>query len=125
MYVEFTISAICDLSLTHVTDPSCVLLPPQQPSSTVSDSLHNKIMVHLATRLSTNTRKVTKAMVKKSYQPSQVSRWYKVRRLEGGDDMVAATLAVYSEDRRDATYIRVCPLLHISFQSDFDLSACL
>ncbi|KAJ8095706.1 hypothetical protein PM082_022964 [Marasmius tenuissimus] len=90
----------------HPDYPSCILLPPERPSSTVPETLHGKIMVHLATRFSSNTRKVTKTMVKKYYIPSQVTQWYKVRRLEGGDDMVADSMSIYAEDRRDATFVR-------------------
>ncbi|KAK1215072.1 hypothetical protein PQX77_022335, partial [Marasmius sp. AFHP31] len=61
-------------------------------------------MVHPTARFSTDTQKVTKAMVKKYYIPSQVTRWYKVRRLEGGDDMVAACMTIYAEDHQDATF---------------------
>ncbi|KAK1235307.1 hypothetical protein PQX77_001465 [Marasmius sp. AFHP31] len=98
----------------HPNYPSCILLPPHKPSSTVSNALHSKIMVHLATRLTSDTHKVTKAMVKKAYQPSNVTRWYKVRRLEGGDDMVASSLVAYAEDRRDATFVRYDLLVDIN-----------
>lgn len=46
-----------------------------------------------------------------------IEQWARVRRLEGGDDMNASSLASYSEDRRDATYIRVSSVVcyqHIS-----------
>jgi hypothetical protein len=39
-----------------------------------------------------------------------VEQWARVRRLEGGDDMNASRFASYSEDRRDATFVRVSPL---------------
>ena len=37
-------------------------------------------------------------------------QWARVRRLEGGDDMHASSLTCHSEDRRDATYVRVSRL---------------
>ncbi|KAK1221658.1 hypothetical protein PQX77_015527 [Marasmius sp. AFHP31] len=98
----------------HPNYPSCILLPPHKPSSTVSNALHSKIMVHLAMRLTSNTHKVTKAMVKKACQPSNVTRWYKVCRLEGSDDMVASSLVAYAEDRQDATFVRYDLLVDIN-----------
>ncbi|KAJ8094166.1 hypothetical protein PM082_023375 [Marasmius tenuissimus] len=89
----------------HSEYPSCVLLPPHKLSSTIPNDIHNKIMVHLATHLSSDTRNVTKTMIWRSYDKSAVTRWYKAHQLEGGDDMIASSLATYSEDCRDATFI--------------------
>jgi hypothetical protein len=36
-----------------------------------------------------------------------VQQWARVRRLNGGDDIRAAGLDLVTEDRRDATFIRV------------------
>ncbi|THU92539.1 hypothetical protein K435DRAFT_820462 [Dendrothele bispora CBS 962.96] len=86
--------------------PTCVLLPPKKPASTVTQELLRKIIIHFATRFSVNQR-----IVKKYFDPTGITRWSVVRRLEGGDDMRAASLLPFAEDRRDATFIRFDALI--------------
>ena len=82
-------------------DPTCILLPPSQPSATIPHMWHEKIKVCLATRFDTNITEIGKY-----YQPERTTQWGKVRRLEGGDDMKASSLVKVQEDTRDATWIK-------------------
>ena len=88
--------------LIFSVDPSCILIPPQRPSSTVSATLKTKIIISLATRFSVHV-----SVVRHHFNPDTIVQWAKVRRLGGGDDMLASELASYAEDRRDATFIHV------------------
>ena len=56
-------------------------------------------MAALATRYN-----VSKAVAK---QRREINQWGKVRRINGGDTMVAALIGRHSLDRRDATHIQV------------------
>ncbi|KAF5342809.1 hypothetical protein D9758_013364 [Tetrapyrgos nigripes] len=57
---------------------TCMLLPPQRPSTSVSDSLHNKIVIHFVTRF-----KVRRDVVQRYYNLESIQQWAKVRRLSG------------------------------------------
>jgi hypothetical protein len=54
------------------------------------------------------------ATIRKYFSMTNVEQWARVRRLGDGDDMRAASLDFASEDRRDATYIRVSNRLPLS-----------
>ncbi|KAJ3931913.1 MAG: hypothetical protein NXY57DRAFT_1048699 [Lentinula lateritia] len=82
----------------HPDYPYCILLTPQWPSSSVPNSIIEKILISFATRFSTNKITIRKYLLKNS-----IMQWAKVRRLHGGDDMTASCLAPFTEDRRDAT----------------------
>ncbi len=87
-------------------DPTCILLPPRHPSSTVTESWLGKIVVALATRFETSPKTVSDHL-----RAGDIERWGKVRRLGGGDDMNASSLVPLAEDRRDATYVRVSAII--------------
>jgi hypothetical protein len=83
-------------------DPSSVLLPPRQ-IGTIEMSLFNKILAALATRFDTTVHNI-----RQHVSANRIEQWGKVRRLEGGDTMVAAALTKERSDNRDATFVRVC-----------------
>jgi hypothetical protein len=84
-------------------DPRYVLLPPQRPSSTIPQSVENKIAIHFATRFSQNINTVRRYL-----KQENITQWARVQQLAGGDIMYASELFIRTEDRRDATYVRVC-----------------
>ncbi|KAJ3716065.1 hypothetical protein C8R42DRAFT_698103 [Lentinula raphanica] len=81
--------------------PSCIFLPPHRPSSSVPKPLIDKIIILFATRFNS-----TKTIVHRYIKQDSIVQWAKVRRLQGGDDMLASSLTPFSEDRRDATFVR-------------------
>ena len=85
-----------------LTDPTCILLTPWRPSSTIPSSVIDKIIISLATRYE---KSVT--AIRSHFSQDFVEQWGRVRWLEGGDDMYASSLAHITEDSRDATFIRV------------------
>jgi len=87
------------------SDPTYVLLPPRRSSSTISASLAAKIVISLSTRFDKPQN-----IIRQHFVVENIEQWARVRRLEGGDVMNASSFANYSEDRRDATYIRVSSL---------------
>jgi hypothetical protein len=94
------------LSHLPVADPGYVLLPPQRPSSTISNSLGNKIAICLSTRYDKPM-----ATVRKYFSLQDVQQWGCVRVLDDGDDMHSSALSCQAEDRRDATFIRVSVII--------------
>jgi hypothetical protein len=90
------------ITIATCSDPTCILLPPRQPSSGISEFLVNKIIISLSTRFDKSQN-----IIRQHFAPENVEQWARVRRLEGGDDMNASSFARFSEDRRDATYVRV------------------
>ncbi|KAF8828176.1 hypothetical protein HHX47_DHR4000610 [Lentinula edodes] len=86
---------------TAASDPTCILLPPRRPASTVTQFWTDKICVALATRYNTSIQTIRKYL-----STDNIERWGKVRRLNGGDSMNASSLVPIAEDRRDATFIR-------------------
>lgn len=91
-------------------DPRYVLLPPQRPSSTIPQSVENKIAIHFATRFNQNVN-----VVRRYLKLENVMQWARVQLLAGGDLMHASELFIQAEDRRDATYVRVCMHFEASF----------
>ncbi|KIJ69616.1 hypothetical protein HYDPIDRAFT_106255 [Hydnomerulius pinastri MD-312] len=82
--------------------PTCALLPPRRAGAAAIDqSMLLKILKALATRFD-----VPLATVKRHVSHADVEQWGKVRRLDGGDTMLAAELAQVQPDSRDATFIR-------------------
>jgi len=94
------------LSHLPIADPGYVLLPPQRPSSTISNSLGNKIAICLSTRYDKPL-----ATIRKYFSLQDVQQWGRVRVLDDGDDMHASALYRQAEDRRDATFIRVSVII--------------
>ncbi|KAF5329111.1 hypothetical protein D9758_017948 [Tetrapyrgos nigripes] len=104
---------------TQLTDDkykTCCLVAPQQPSTSISNTLHEKIMIHFVTRFGKTATgdDVTLALIRQYYKPDRVSQWAKVRRLGGGDDMKASAMDLHTEDHRNATYIRYDALVDIN-----------
>ncbi|KIM40435.1 hypothetical protein M413DRAFT_28268 [Hebeloma cylindrosporum] len=66
----------------HLLDPNYILLPPHHPSSTIPQSIENKIAIHFATHFSKNLNTVHR-----------------------GDVMPASELFMRAEDCPDATYV--------------------
>ena len=91
------------LTAIGLLDPGYVLLPPQRPSSTIPQAVENKIAIHFATRFSQNVNTVRRYL-----KQENITQWARVQRLAGGDLMYASELFIQAEDRRDATYVRVC-----------------
>jgi hypothetical protein len=94
---------LCSEILTDIifTDPTCVLLPPcdRRP---ITPTLVNKIAISLATRFDISVSKVRPCLRK-----AAIKQYGKVRRLDGGDTMNAATLVSTHDDYRDASFVRV------------------
>ncbi|KAI6023243.1 hypothetical protein BKA83DRAFT_4463948 [Pisolithus microcarpus] len=80
-------------------DPTCALLPPCH-STLLEDSLKTRVAKALATRFNT-----TLSQAHQYLDHSKVELWGKVKQLDGGDTMVAATLAPHYQDLYDASYI--------------------
>jgi hypothetical protein len=91
------------LTAVGFLDPRYVLLPPQRPSSTIPQSVENKIAIHFATRFSQTVNTVRRYLKREN-----ITQWARVQQLAGGDLMYASELFIQTEDRRDATYVRVC-----------------
>ena len=90
-------------------DPTCVLLPPCVQGS-IPPGLNEKIIACLSTWFD---------LPMKEIQPhlwmATLSQYGKVRHLDGGDVMNASALVPCSDDRRDATFVRVsCRFKHNS-----------
>lgn len=88
--------------LTLLPDPTCVLLAPRRPFTTIPKSVIDKVIVCLATRFDSTVNQVRQHVIAENME-----QFASVRRLEGGDTMHASTFARQSEDRRDATFIRI------------------
>ena len=82
------------------SDPTCTLLHPHS-TSPLPSNVRDRISAALATRYN-----VTKSIAK-NYLPDCIDQWGKIRRMDGGDTMVAALLGRGTLDKRDATHIRV------------------
>ncbi|KAJ3925902.1 MAG: hypothetical protein NXY57DRAFT_1051582 [Lentinula lateritia] len=91
------------LPAKHFAHPDC------RPSSSIPNSIIEKILISFATRFSTNKTTIRKYLLKNS-----ITQWAKVRRLHGGDDMTASCLAPFTEDRQDATFVRYDMLVDIN-----------
>ncbi|KAE9392020.1 hypothetical protein BT96DRAFT_959417 [Gymnopus androsaceus JB14] len=97
-HIKIIYGLVNELNLKH---PTCILLPPRRPSSTVTTFWRDKIILALATRFETSVQRARQFL-----HTADIQRWGKVRQLEGGDDMNASSLVTAAEDRRDATYVR-------------------
>jgi hypothetical protein len=102
MYV-FSFHSNYFLTTIGFLDPRYVLLPPQRPPSTIPQPVQNKIAIHFATRFSQNVNSVHQYL-----KQENITQWARVQKLGGGDLMYASELLHQAEDRRDATYVRVC-----------------
>ena len=91
------------LTAIRFLDPRYALLPPQRPSSTIPQAVENKIAIHFATRFNQTVNTVRRYLKREN-----ITQWARVQQLAGGDLMYASELFIQTEDRRDATYVRVC-----------------
>ena len=100
----------CLYSLKYlIKDPTSVLCFPRLTSATIPEGTISKIIASLVTRYDT-----TRTIIKRHFRAQELEIWGKFRRLEGGDTMRAAAVCrAEAEDRRDASYVRVCGLLII------------
>ena len=110
MYVDVLFHSTTFLTAIGFLDPRYVLLPPQRPSSTIPQTVENKIAIHFATRFSQTVNAVRRYLKREN-----ITQWARVQQLEGGDLMCASELFIQTEDRRDATYVRVCMHFEVSF----------
>jgi hypothetical protein len=78
-----------------------LLLPPRRVEA-IPASLVTKILAALATRFDT-----TISNVRKYVDVDHIQKWGKVKCLDQGDTIVAASLTKAQSDRRDATFVRV------------------
>jgi hypothetical protein len=79
----------------------CVLLPPCRRNAPIDVDLEQKITACLETRFDKSMK-----VVRRYFSVDCVEQWGKVWRLDG-DMMHASTWVTESEDRRDATFVRV------------------
>ncbi|KAL1694099.1 hypothetical protein GGG16DRAFT_47889 [Schizophyllum commune] len=89
---------------SHRDYESYVLLPKCLPSSTITPTMADRIVAHLATRYD-----MTKHDVSTVFSTEYVTQYATVRRLEGGDEMHAAALLrrhSRTGDDRDRTFIK-------------------
>ncbi|KAL1728391.1 hypothetical protein EV714DRAFT_215252 [Schizophyllum commune] len=107
-------SAVVDGQYSHKDYNSCILLPPWRPSSSITNSLAERIKIHLGTRYS-----ASKQTVNQVFQKDFIKQYAAVRRLQGGDDMFAAELIRTPADYRDRTFVKYVPLVdaYAHFQS--------
>nr|GAT47398.1 predicted protein [Mycena chlorophos] len=82
--------------------PTCALVPPRRSSEVPSDLL-KKIIICLSTRFGLTNQRMAPHVKSPAVH---IEQWAKVRRLDGGDLMLASSLVATMEDRRDATYVR-------------------
>ncbi|EIW62612.1 uncharacterized protein TRAVEDRAFT_115107 [Trametes versicolor FP-101664 SS1] len=80
---------------------TCILLPAHHRIVLQDRGVKDKIIGALCTRF----RTYTPAMIRRAL-PSEVDEWGKVRILNDGDTMRAATLHKGGEDTRDASFVR-------------------
>ncbi|RXW12674.1 hypothetical protein EST38_g13181 [Candolleomyces aberdarensis] len=94
-----------------------VLVSPRQRNPAISSSLLTKIAAALVTRFSPLETTVREDLIpirdmKELLSTFSIESWGRLRRLEGGDTMLASQLVnMDSEDRRDATFVRYEPLV--------------
>jgi hypothetical protein len=110
MYVDVLFHSNSFLTSIGFLDPRYVLLPPHRPSSTISQSVENKVAIHFATRFSQTVNTVRRYLKREN-----ITQWARVQQLAGGDLMYASELFIQTEDRRDATYVRVCTHFEATF----------
>jgi len=86
--------------LTNFPDPTCILLTPQQLSSSIPLSVIDKIAVSFATQFSKSL-----TQIHQHFSVDNVEQWGRVHCLEGGDDMYASSLTKQTEDCQDYSYL--------------------
>ena len=110
MYVDVLFHSNSFLTSIGFLDPRYVLFPPHRPSSTISQSVENKIAIHFATRFSQTVNTVRRYLKREN-----ITQWARVQQLAGGDLMYASELFIQTEDCQDATYVRVCTHFEATF----------
>ena len=92
----------------YIIDPTCILLPPRT-ATTPEPSLLKKVIAALATRYDTSATRMQCIC-----SAECVRTWGKVRWLDGGDTMHAASVIKPAQDSRDVTFVWVyCFLLFL------------
>jgi hypothetical protein len=97
-------------------DQSCILLPPSRARAPPDNQL-SVIASALVTRAMqnglSNHRRLPISKVKQLLKGARISEWGKVKRVDSdeGDTMCSSTLGRRGQDRRDATFVRVCIIL--------------
>ncbi|KAJ2936589.1 hypothetical protein H1R20_g502, partial [Candolleomyces eurysporus] len=104
----------------EIPDPSYsqyVLVSPRKANPVIPDSLLTRIAAALVTRFSPIDTALSQDLIpvrtmKQLLSTFAVESWGRLRRLEGGDTMLASELVnIDSDDRRDATFVRYEPLV--------------
>jgi len=87
----------------HLTDPSCVFLPPKSPNRPAANLINN-IAAALATRFNVHI-----ATVRPFLDTALIEEWGKIHRVDSdaGDTMHASSIGTIRDDSWDATYVRV------------------
>ena len=89
-------------------DASCIFMPHSR-SFHPQKGLLNQIVGALATRFEKRPNKI------RPHLPQAFTHWAKIRILQGGDTIHAASMTDSRSDRRDRTYVRVSETrVHIS-----------
>ena len=100
--------------LIILIDPTLVLCFPRQTNPTIPEGLLSKIIATLVTRYNT-----TRTIIKRCLSVNDIEIWGKFRRLEGGDTMRAVEVSrSNTEDKRDASYVRVCYFIQVIYLSN-------
>ena len=78
-----------------------------------TSNLINGIAASLATRFD-----VPVAVVRPHLNSALVEEWGKIRRIDSdaGDTISTSSLSPANDDRRDATYVRVCARFHLDYE---------
>ncbi|KAJ2933061.1 hypothetical protein H1R20_g4052, partial [Candolleomyces eurysporus] len=106
-----------DYQIPDVSYSQYVLVSPRKANPTIPDSLLTKIAAALVTRFSPVDTAASQDLIpvrtmKQLLSTFAIESWGRLRRLEGGDTMLASELVnLDSDDRRDATFIRYEPLV--------------
>ena len=98
-----------------ITDPQYELVAPKRVGH-LDDAIRKVIVNGLATRFCVQPN------VARKFLPEAVEQWGKLRRLEGGDIMHADRIVTKRMDGRDASFVRVCELLHCQMFFETNLS---
>ena len=98
----------------HLTDHGYSLVAPRIVKPRIPAGIMTKIAGALVTRFSPLDVKqedlIPIQRIKELLVQSEIESWGRLRRLEGGDTMLASeTVKLESEDRRDATFVKVSP----------------
>ena len=83
-------------------------MPPRR-----HEPLDNVVLTRIATSLATRFD-VSKTVAKRHLDAATIEEWGRVCRTDGGDTMKTIAATRPSEDRRDATHVRVSIISHVN-----------